>query len=80
LRALAARIEAQHRQLAFVVGEPEDRLQRGGLAGAVRPDQADDATRFDLEVDAVERLDAAVALGQAAGTDHGLQGTHRLSS
>ena len=47
--ALLARIEAEHLQLAFERDQAEDRLQRGGLAGAVGADQADDAAGLDLE-------------------------------
>ena len=42
-------------------------LQGGGLAGAVRADQADDAAGADLEVGAVERDLVLVGLAQAAG-------------
>ena len=40
---------------------PADRLQRRGLAGAVRADQADQLALADVEVDALDRADAAVA-------------------
>jgi hypothetical protein len=40
--------------------ESRDRLQRRGLAGAIRADKADQLSRFDREVDAFHRADAAV--------------------
>jgi hypothetical protein len=43
----------------------------GGLAGAVRPEQAEDGALLRLEVDAVESDDVAVGLGQAGGGDCG---------
>jgi hypothetical protein len=47
--ALGARVEAQHRQLALERDQAQRRLQGGGLARAVRADQADDAAGRDLE-------------------------------
>src|SRR5690606_20990074 len=76
-RALATRVEAEHRQFTVEIGQAEDCLERGGLAGAVRTDQADDAARFDVEVDGVERLRSGIRLGQVARTHDRV---HRLSS
>ncbi len=44
-------------------------LDRGRLAGAVRPEQAEDLAGADLEIDAVDGGDVGVALDQAADTD-----------
>src|SRR5262249_60867852 len=46
--------------------QPGDHVERRGLPGAVGPDQADDLSGADREGDAVERDDAAEALGDAA--------------
>ena len=43
------------------VEEPGDRLQRRRLPGAVRADQRDELALAHFEVDALHRLDAAVA-------------------
>ena len=42
-------------------------LQQGRLAGAVGADQRHDLARSDLEIDAVERLEIAVAGDQPVG-------------
>ena len=47
--ALGARVEAEHPQIALEGDQAQHRLQRGGLAGAVRADQADDAAGRDFE-------------------------------
>ncbi len=43
----------------------------GRLAGAVRPEQPEHGALLRLEVDAVERHDVAVGLGQSGGGDGG---------
>src|SRR4029077_18498386 len=50
--ALPARVEPEYVQLPAEGSKPEDRLERGGLAGAVRADEADDASRLDVETHA----------------------------
>jgi hypothetical protein len=40
---------------------PRDHVEEGGLAGSVRPDEAADLARSELEIDTVERRDAAEA-------------------
>ena len=67
LIALGPRIAAEHLQLALVGGEAEDRVERGGLAGAVGADEPEDAAFFDAQVDAVQRDGRAEGLAQAAG-------------
>ena len=69
LRALAGRPAAglpfgtlKRVELALVgLVEPRDDVERGRLAGAVRPDQADDAALLDIERQVVERDDAREA-------------------
>ena len=68
--ALAARVLAQHPQLALERGQAEDGLQCGGLAGAVGADQADDAAGTDLEIGAGHGDLVLVSLAQAAGGDN----------
>ena len=67
--ALGARVASEDVELAFERDQPEDRLQRGGLAGAVGADEADDAAGVDLEGGAVQRQLVLVGLAQAAGAD-----------
>ena len=71
LIALGPGVAAEHLQLALVGGEAEDRVERGGLAGAVGTDEAEDAALFDAQVDAVERDGRAEGLAQAARFDAG---------
>ena len=80
LGALLARIEAEHGQIAFDGGETQDRLQRSGLAGAVRTDQSDDAARFDVETHAVESHRRTVALGDVACVDDRVGGGAHFAS
>ena len=51
--------------------EARDRVDQRRLAGAVRSDQADQLALADLEVDVLERVDAAECDGQAADREHG---------
>ena len=51
--------------------EPEDETHGGGLAGAVRPEEAGDPARRDLDGEAVDSGLVAVPLGQAGERDHG---------
>ena len=44
---------------AIGLDEAGDQVEEGGLAGAVRPDNADDRARHDVEVDPSHRLNAA---------------------
>ena len=48
-------------------GEPEQDADGGGLARAVRAEEAVDLTGFDVEVEAVEGVDLAVVLDETAG-------------
>ena len=58
-RAVVGRVQAQ------------DQAHGGGLAGPVRPEEAGDDARADVEAQLVDRRYLAVALGQAVGLDHG---------
>ena len=63
-------VEAEHGRRAGV--GPENRGQHpdsGGLAGAVRPEQAEHGRGRDLEVDAVESDDVSEALLQTFDPD-----------
>ena len=66
--ALRRRV-AEHPRLARRrVQQARQHLERGGLAGAVGTEEADDLARRDLEADPVDRLDLArVAADQAPG-------------
>ena len=57
--------------------QTDEHAQRRRLARAVRAEQPADLARLDLEVEVRDRLDAAVALGQAANGDHGGVGHRR---
>ena len=66
----AARVEAEHRHLARVaLPVALQDLDGRRLAGSVRPQQAEDLARGDLEVDPTNRLDAVVRLPQASDRD-----------
>src|SRR5437868_12438274 len=60
-------VAPQDLQFSFVIGEAEDGVERGALAGAIRADQAEDAALFDTQIDAVERDRRAVRFAEAAG-------------
>src|SRR5579883_215693 len=55
----------------------EDAIEERGLAGSVRPDDAEDLARADLEGDAVHRRDALEALAQARDLEHRAHGSVR---
>ena len=63
-------VDAEDDRLAAVGrAQPLEDLDRRRLARTVRPEQAEDLARRDVEVDAVDGLDVAVALDQAADPD-----------
>src|SRR5690606_26141753 len=59
------------------VGEAEQHQDGGGLARAVRAEQAEDLAATDVEIDGVDGRDAAVTLGETAGFDDGVHGQRR---
>src|SRR5262249_27043561 len=69
LVALAPGLVTEDRQIAVVLREAEDRVERGALAGAVGTDQSEDAPFIDAKIDAVQRDRAAVGLAEAARFD-----------
>ena len=72
-KRLADRIAAQHtNRTARDLGQAQHHQDGGGLAGAVRPEQAEDLAAPDSERNSVHRHGAAVALGQALGLDDGI--------
>src|SRR5690606_30940609 len=82
LVALAARVAAQHAQLALERDQAKHGLERGGLAGAVGADQADDAAGVDVEAGTIKRELVLVGLAQATCMHHGYgvdHGAHRAS-
>ncbi len=51
------------------IAQPDQALDGGGLAGAVRAEQAEDLAGADLEADAVDGVHGAVALAQILNDD-----------
>ena len=70
-RARAARPRPRPRPPALA-HEPDKDLDERRLPGAVRPEQADELALPDLEIDASQRLDGAVPLGEAANGERRL--------
>ena len=63
--ALGDRIAAEQAHRAGRrVDQPEQHAQRGGLAGAVGPQEAVDVTAVDRQIDVVHRGDSSVLLDQ----------------
>jgi len=54
-------------------------LERRGLPRAVRPDEPEDFARPHVELDAANRLDVAVPLGQRPDPDGGVRLAHRCA-
>ncbi len=54
-----------------VPDEARDRVDEGRLAGPVRPDQADELTLLDDDVDPVDGMHAAESHGQAGRREDG---------
>ena len=69
-------VQAEHAWPSPRVGRAQalEDLDGRRLAGAVRAEQAEDLAAGDLEVDAVDGDEVAVALGQAADADHRIVG------
>jgi hypothetical protein len=64
--ALGPGVAAENLQVSLVLDEPEDRVERGALAGAVGTDESEDAAFFDTQVDAIQSDGCAVGLAEAA--------------
>src|SRR5204863_8371773 len=60
--------EAQRAGVGLLL--PGDHAEKGRLAGAVRPDHADDAARREAEREVLEQELVAEALGEAIGLHH----------
>src|SRR5690606_1100871 len=73
LVALGARITTEHAHPAFERDQAEHRLERGGLAGPVGADQADDASFRHLESSVAERELVLVGLAQVARAAHRIE-------
>ena len=71
---------AEHAALALVgLDDAEQHPQRGGLARAVRAEDAVDRALGHREVDAVDRERAVEALDQPARLDGEIAPTHRFA-
>ena len=67
---LAHRVMPEYASLPGAdVAQAEQHQNRGGLAGAVGAEQAEDFARADIEVDAIDGDRRAIALGEAFGLD-----------
>jgi hypothetical protein len=67
-------IDAEHAHLAGAPrAEALEDLDGGRLARAVRPEEGEDLTARDVQVDSRDGLDVAVALAQAANLDDGFR-------
>src|SRR4051812_17935720 len=66
LVALVPGISTENTELPLVRGETENGVERSALAGAVRPDQSEDAPLFDAQVDSFERDGGAKDFAETA--------------
>ena len=72
LDGLVGDVEARDRRGAFVGAEVAgEHLHRGGLPGAVGPEEGDDLAAVDGEGDVAYGADGAVGLGEVLGFDEG---------
>ena len=69
LVAISPRVAAQHLQLSLIRGKAEDRVERGGLAGAVGTDKSQDVALFHTQINAVQCDRCAEDLADAACFD-----------
>jgi hypothetical protein len=74
VRRLAGEVPTVEEDAAAVADEPGDGVDERRLAGAVRPDQAEQLTRLHAQVDVDERADAAEADRQIARLEDGRHG------
>src|SRR5882672_12477410 len=66
LIALGPGVPPKHSQFSLIGCEAENRVERGGLAGAVGTDNPKDAAFFNTQINAVERDGCTEGLAQAA--------------
>src|SRR5438445_5199278 len=66
LIALGPGIASEHLEFALILREPENRVERCGLAGAIGTDESDDAALFDAQINAVHRDSCAEGPAEAA--------------
>src|ERR1700682_3802909 len=64
--AFSPGIASEDLQFSLIGSEAENRVERGGLACAVRADDSEDASLFDAQVDAVQRDGCAEGFAEAA--------------
>ena len=75
LQRRARRIVAEHADMAGRnFGQAQHHQDRGGLAGAVGPEQAEHLAALDGEADGIDRIRAAVALGEIPSPDDDVMG------
>src|SRR6266496_1349424 len=76
LIALAPGITAEHLQFSLIWSEAEDRVQRCGLACAVRADHPENTSLFHTQINPVQSDGCAERLTQATGfyACHGFRG------
>ncbi len=78
LRPRALRLHAKELDAAAGGGDQaEHHADGGGLAGAVRPQKADDLAAADFEAELVDRQAVAVALREVVGGEHHRAGAGR---
>src|SRR5262249_21047035 len=65
LIALGPWVASEYLQCSLMRDQTKDRVQGGGLAGAVWTDDAEDAALLDTQIDAIERDGCAESLAQA---------------
>src|SRR5207248_499979 len=63
-------IASKHSQFSLTGSEAENCVERGGLAGAVGTDDAEDAALVDTQINTVQRDGPTEGLAQAACFDH----------
>ena len=64
-------LRPEHDRSGVGLLESDDHVERGGLAGPVRPEQADDLARVDAQRQAVHHPAAAVRLDEVLGSQAG---------
>src|SRR5205814_7785627 len=69
LIAISPRIAAQHLQFSLVGSKAEDRVERGGLTGAIGANESQDATFFNTQINTVQCHRCAEDLADAACFD-----------